>query len=613
MKKYLKSLNKYDKLLFSFFLITTLIVLITGFISPSNNTFTLISFSANLFLILVFREVKKVLNIKFSKIDKLIILVAIFLIYAFYGISIYNRKFFYFADFSCYYNIQLASTEKFATSLIDGIRFFGGSTWSGEYGNFLSFFPEIVFNFTNKTTNSFILSYIFVFTPYIVIALSLFIKKLTEKLKVRRENLFFIMTILTFILFPIYHATAIYGQPDFFGLALIFLIISLTINYDFKRIDFIRLFLILILTFMLTITRRWYIYWIVTFFLCYVIRILIKNRKSFKDLKRIIKHILGYGIIVIIFFGITLFPMIKNILFSSIGDYSAFYLSGGFAGELRNQINILGYLPIFLMVLGIAYGLTKTEYFLTTLLTVFQYFLIIFLFTRIQNMGHHHSLTLLPIYLYWLYLSLALILKETNKMARRYCLLYSIIIIVNFIFGLNNIASDKFFTQIPLKVENDTYYENYIEVAKWLKQNLKQDETGYLISHTSRFNPDKFRNIYMPDKTIFNYLPYGSAVIGTHYFPTELFTAKYVMTTTPFEYISIEYKYNDVFNKLVEKEIFEKIKEFDMGDGYTFLIYERVKKPDEKEINLYLKALEEESKIYPHLYKDIINQYDYKN
>lgn len=613
MRKYLKSLNKYDKLLFSFFLILTIIILITSFINPNKNTFTLISFLANFFLILVFRETKKVLNIKFSKKEKLIILVAIFLIYIFYGISIYNRKFFYYADFACYYNIQIQSAEKFATSLLDGIRFFGGSTWSGEYGNFLSFFPEIIFNFTDRTTNSFILSYIFVFTPYIVISLSLFIKKIIEKLKIRKGNLFFIISILVFILSPIYHATAIYGQPDFLGLTFIFLIISLTINYDFKKIDFIRLFLILILTFMLTITRRWYIYWIVTFFLCYVIKILIENRKSKKSLKKIIKHIISYGIVVIVFFVLTLFPMIKNILFSNISDYSAFYLSSGFTGELKNQINILGYLSIFLMILGIAYGLTKTEHILTTILSIFQYLLIIFLFTRIQNMGHHHSLTLLPIYLYWLYLCLTMILKETDKMARRYCLLYSIIVITNFIFGINNVSYDKFFTQIPLKVENDIYYDNYIEVANWLKENLNEDETGYLISHTSRFNPDKFRNILMPDKTVFNYMPYGSAVIGTHYFPTELFTAKYVMTTTPFEYISIEYKYNDVFTELVEEDKFKQVKEFDMGDGYKFLIYKRVEKPDEKEINMYLDILEEESKTYPNLYKDIINQYDYSN
>lgn len=611
MKKYINNLNKTDKILYLIFCILTLLVLTISVITPNKHSFAAISVVANLFLIMVYREIKKLLNINFSKKEKLIISIIILLIYISFGINIYYRKFFYFFDYACYYNIQLSTAENFSVGLLNGIRAFVGSTWSGEYGNFLSFFPEIIFHFTDRTTNSFILSYIFIFTPYVITALSMFLKKISEKLNLKNSNLFFVLALISFILFPVYHATAVYGQPDFFGLAFVFLIILLTINYDFKEIDYVRLILIFMTTFMLIITRRWYIYWIISYFICYIVKIYLTNIKNKTDLIKITKHLLCYGIIVITLLTITLFPMIKNILKSSIGDYSAFYLTSGFKGEIVNQIRIIGYLPLLLMIIGILYSLNKKELRMVTILSIVQCFLIIFLFTRIQNMGHHHTLTLLPIYLYWFYLCLNLILSETKTMAKRYCILYSLIIIVNFIFSINNVSSDVYFTYIPLKVNNDKYYENYVEVANWLTENLNENNQGYLISHNTKFNPDKFRNINMPDKTIFNNMPYGSAVIGTHSFPTGLFTAKYVMTTTPFEYISIEYKFNDVFLKLVEDNKFKKIKEFDMGEGYKFIIYERIEKVDAYEIDLYQKALDEESKTYPHLYKDIIDQFEY--
>lgn len=608
MKKYI---NKTDKILYLVFFILTLFILGISAINPNKHSFATISIAANLFLIIIYREIKKILNINFSRKEKIIISIIILLVYISFGINIYYRKFFYFFDYACYYNIQLSTAENFSTGLFNGIRTFIGSTWSGEYGNFLSFFPEIIFHFTNRTTNSFILCYTFIFTPYVITALSMYLKKIEEKLNIKNNNLFFVLALISFIVFPVYHATAIYGQPDFFGLSFIFLIIALTINYDFKEIDYVRLILIFLTTFMLIITRRWYIYWIISYFICYIVNLYLTNIKSKKDLIKITKNIFIYGIIVIILLIVSLFPMIKNILKSSIGDYSAFYLTSGFKGEIINQIRIIGYLPLLLMIIGIIYGLNKKDLRIKTLLSIVQCFLIIFLFTRIQNMGHHHTLVLLPTYIYWLYLCLNMILNETKTMAKRYCILYSLVLITNFIFSINNISTDIYFSYIPLKVNNDQYYENYVEVAKWLTEKLNENESGYLISHNTKFNPDKFRNINMPDKTIFNNLPYGSAVIGTHSFPTSLFTAKYVMTTTPFEHISIEYKFNDVFLKLVEKNKFKKIKEFDMGEGYKFIIYERIEKVDANEIDLYQKALEEESKIYPHLYKDVINQFEY--
>lgn len=609
MKAFLKKRTIYENTLYISFFITAIIALILGFIYPNSYSFAIISIPSNLFLIIIFHEIMKLLKIKFTKKQTIAIILAIIGVYIFYILSLLNRKFLYFSDFACYYHISLETEEKFSSSLFTGIRYLGGSTYSGEYGNFITFFPELVFRFTNRSASSYLLSFIIVYTPYLVLSISILLQKLIEKFEISKNDLFFNAALLTFLLFPILHATAIYNQPDFFGLVFIFLIMSLTYHYDFKKIDIPRLILIFLTTFMLIISRRWYIYWVLSYYLCYVIYLIISNIKDFKVLKQIIKNILIFGILAVSCILIVLFPMFKNILFGSIGNYSAFYLSGGFSGELSSQLSHLGYLPLSLMIMGIIHGLKVKELRLSTILSIAQYFLMIFLFTRIQNMGLHHSLILLPIYLYFLYLALRFIIELDSTMSFRYTLVFIAVISINFLNGLCNNTIDNYFTKVPLKVEDDENYDQYIEVGNWLKSNLTKENTAYMICHNNRYNPDKFRTMFMPDKTIFNYLPYGSAVIGSHYFPYGLFDAKYILTVDPFESISMEYKYNDVFKELVRENKFEKIKEFDMQDGHTILIYERVREVDEEEKNLYLEAIEEESKLYPELYKDVIENY----
>lgn len=227
-------------------------------------------------------------------------------------------------------------------------------------------------------------------------------------------------------------------------------------------------------------------------------------------------------------------------------------------------------------------------------------------------MGLHHTLILLPIYLYFIYLFVIFIFNKSRKIIfmSSFCLIS--ILSINFIFGYYEKLQSKLFTDINLKTPYEKNFNQIKEVSNWLKNNLNENKKAYMITHNNTYNPDKFRNFYMPNLTIYNNLPYGSAVLGVHKFPIELFDSKYIITTTPFENISVENKYNDVFNILVEDEKFTLKKEFNMGDGYYIIIYERIKEVDKDEINLYINCLSEESKLYPALYKEVIEQYSKK-
>lgn len=585
--------------------IIILIVLLSLF-RVNNTTFFLISIFVNTFIINVLFETKRVLKIDFSKIDLAIILGIILIGYLFYGISLLTRNFIYYWDYSCYYNIQIETIAHFSNGLFEGIRSFIGSTWSGEYGNFLSFIPQVLFSFTNQTPNSYVSSCTLLFIPYIIFSLSILLKKVMEILKVDKKEILLGFLLLLFILFPILHATAIFGQPDFFGLFFIFLIIALTLSYDFKKIEIDRLILLFINMYCLFICRRWYVYWLLSYFLCYGVYVVITNRKDKKELLNIIKNASIFcGISAVIFLG-TLFPLLRNIIASDFKNHYIYYMAGGFIGELLSQKSHLGTALLSLMILGFIIGCVKKEYRKYSIISLVQIVLIIFFFTRIQNMGYHHTLTLLPSY--YCGLTILLFYFEKNKQNWMKYLLVGIMSL-NFISGLIG-NTNKLFTDIPLKVPKQTDYKQIEEVATWLKDNLSEEHTAYMITHTDRYNPDKFRNIFKPNRIIEYYLPYGSAVIGTHKFPTELFTATYVITTTPFEKFSIEYKYEEVFEQLIKEGIFVLEESFDMNNGYHILIYKRDKEVSKEEVERYKEALQEESKDFPELYEDILNEFE---
>ena len=130
-----------------------------------------------------------------------------------------------------------------------------------------------------------------------------------------------------------------------------------------------------------------------------------------------------------------------------------------------------------------------------------------------------------------------------------------------------------------------------------------------MITHTNKYNPDKLRSYELPDTTIQKYLPYGSAILGAHKFPSELFTARYVITTIPFESISIEEKYNEVFNELVKEEVFTLNKDFDMHNGYHILIYERVKPVTIEETDKYIEKISTDTKNFKDIYENLIKEY----
>ena len=588
MKSILKNKN-----IFSIIFLLCLIIILSV-LNISNYIFLLTSILFHVVLILIIKDIIKRNNILFSKKEIIFLILLIFVIIIIYSISIFTRKFIYYWDFSCYYNLQLDTIKSYQSGLITGIKQLVGSTWAGEYGSLLSYIPQVIFQFTNKSISFYLFSSVITIVPYLIISIGIFTKKILNTKKEYK----FIISVLIISLIPLLHGTFIIGQPDLFGLVFIFLLLTITKDYNFIKLDIIKLLEILLLTLLLTMSRRWYVYWILTYYILYIIMILITNKKQWKT---IIKNILLYGIIVLIFYLVPLIPFFKNTLLNDYATSYQFYKNGGILEEVIRQIRHIGIIQLIMILGGVIIGCIRKEYRETSIISIIQLLLIIILFNRIQSMGLHHSLLFIPIYSIFIIILIDFIPKKS------YLGLISIILL-NFIISFTNYTS-IYFTDVKLIVEDDKNYNQLVKIENFLEKKLSNNNRAYMITHNDTINPDKLRNIKTPNSKVKKYLPYGSAIIGVHKFPIELFTSKYIITTTPYESISVDLKYNNVFKNLVEEKKFKRIKTYQLKDNIKLEIYERIEKVDEEEKEKYKEALKEESNNYKYLYEDIINSY----
>lgn len=247
----------------------------------------------------------------------------------------------------------------------------------------------------------------------------------------------------------------------------------------------------------------------------------------------------------------------------------------------------------------------------------FSFVLAIILFTRIQNMDYHHTLILFPTYVVLIILGI----YETGKLfSKKKVLIYSSwvgLLSINYLLSYTQLSpfyEMNIVSKVYMRVPDREDYNLIKKVSQWILEQCEVEGEAYIIPHASTYNPDIFRNVFQDERyeRLHYLVSYGSAVLGTHSFPQELFTAKYIITCSPFDETcsyGLSEKYNKGFLSLIHRGIFTKIKEFDMGNGHNFLVYERIKSIPNEEVNIWRGVFVDENSQYPDLFEEIWNEY----
>lgn len=628
MKK-IKDIWNNQNLIIKIFLALSFLLAITSIFSLIEiKIFQIIPFYifgiwALIFIVVAIYLVIKKIELKISKkfiIYSSIVLLLCSLMYVF----IFTRtRQIYTWDQRCYYELQIELLKKFDAKFLSGIKNIVVTTYKEDYGDFLLSFTSMIFSFTDKTENSFILTYVFCEILPVIFVFLLNGKNIIDKFNLKNENKIMVSAGLVLLCFPLLHKAAITGQPDIFGLFFVGLIALLTTDYDFSKKDIGRWIYIIICTFLLTITRRWYIFWLIGYFTSYAVILVLTPilKKDFELLKKIISNGVIFTLSTCLILGIALFPIIKKTVLANYAvNYSAWDL-GGINVEIYRQFQYIGIIAIVICIIGIIYGLFNKRLRSLTICWISTYVITLFLFNRIQTMGYHQSLILVPEYLMIIYLTCIAISQIKNAILHYFSqTLFVMYLLMSFVVSIANnkyFYEKNVFSNISIKPVWREDYDNIGEVVRFLVDNCNSKKDKIYANFASgNYCGDTIKEYLMPNEVLKYNTYYESSIDSVHGFPIGVLKAKYVLIanriidSTGATKSTIIPTINKVFSEEnIVKNKFKLVKEFPIIGDLKFYCYERIKPFDREEGSYWKKLFEEQTKLYPDKFGDRIDEY----
>lgn len=522
-------------------------------------------------------------------------------------------------DYACYYRMALNFSDLFKIGILDGMKQIIITIWRDEYNLFLLLFTSFPFELSSKTPQAFMNAYFLIYVIPTIIVYCKLAEKLIVKYEIKNIHITYITMCIFTIGFPSLHIAATKGMPDIGGQIFIGLILLLTIDYDFEKIESKRFILLALCSIFLFIFRRWYTFWLVGFYVSYFIFIVVCNimKKNINMTKKITKNIFIFSVMMMVIITATLSPMLYRIYYSNFANKYNAWNHGGILYELKNQTHLLGIIILILCLCGYLYGMSKIKFRKLAILGSGTGIIALLLFTRIQNMGNHQSLLLVPTYILGMFLFIIYI--SELKFFKIYFITINLFIFTSFlgsVYNSSEIFNNFIFTSVSLKPEVRTDLEIIQKIISFVENNCSDKEKIYMVLGSSSYNPDIFKNYNLPDRKLDEIIMTEHSVDLTHGFPTEFFHAKYVLITKPIQqgYYSSDQKVITEIdaslhnNSIVSKKF--KVKECFIGEnGIEFYIYERISDFDEEEAEYFIKLFNE---YYPNnkdLFEERINEY----
>ena len=573
--------------------------------NPVDIWLLLLSCTAVLGTFCLYRRAAKAVGAKMTKTDAAILAVCLAASAAFYLHAMVGRQSLYLWDNATYYNLQVRLESNFADGVFTGVGSTIYKTWFNDYAPLvINLLAEPFFMFTPRTANTFALLCALLIPSLVYYSAWIFLTVLRQKWKPKDPVLFTVLSMAFVLLLPLLHIALYRGMPDLLGVAFAFMLFALGTGYDFRKTDLARLVSLAAFTGLLMLTRRSYMFTVVTFFLLYGVWVL-AGAALHKQAQTVLRFV-KFAAASLICVGAPLLPMFWRIVKADYSDRYATYQTGGFLAELNNQRVYLGWLVFGIMLIGIVYGLYKKQTRALAVLSAVGAVLTVLLVTRVQNMDDHQSLAVAPFYLLGCFLC-ALLFANLPWVWPRRILAAAAGVLCALNFGA---CSQLLPVILPNSVNSGLYFyvdsprsdlKQVAEVNAWLRENCTGENSAYMICHGVVYSPDVFRVSALPDESIREILPYGAVNPGNDAFPKELFTAQVVLTCTPFDPNNHTEKINAAFLENQDKYApFEIAATFDMGNGYTITAYRRVKAPTVEELDTYRTYLAEEDERFPY-------------
>lgn len=569
--------------------------------------------AAVLGVVCLYRRALRAVDARLTRFDAVLLAVCCALSAAFYLHAMVGRQSLYLWDHATYYNLQIRLEANFADGVFYGVGSTIYKTWFNDYAPLvINTLLEPLFMYTDRTANTFALLSALAFPSLVYLGALALLAVLRRQLAPRAPRLFTALGLAFTLLLPLLHVALYRGMPDVLGVAFALMLLALIAGYDFSAPAPARLTCLAAFTGLLIVTRRSYMFTVVTLFLFYGVWVLARAARRQTGAAVRFAQFAAASLACV---GLPLAPMFWRILRANYADRYATYQTGGFWAELANQRVYLGWFLLGVLACGVLYGLYKNKARFLAVLSAGGAVTAVLLLTRVQNLDDHQSLAVAPFYLLGFYLlAWAVASLPWPPLGGVVSAALAGVCALNF-GACSQLLPVLFF---PPEVYSGLYFfvdqqrgdmAQIAQVNDWLRQNCSGENSAYMICHGVVYSADVFRAAALPDESIRTLLAYGAVNPGNDAFPRELFTAQAVLTCTPFDPSNHTEKINDAF--LENQRLYHPFEEaavFDMGNGYTITTYRRVKAPTVAELDTYRTYLAEEDAQFPYNFSAVWDQ-----
>ena len=530
---------------------------------------------------------------------------------------VFYRQTVYGEDAINYYAKQNLLFNSFATSGFYGVSNLAENLLTADYKMFMNLFVSLPYLLLPRTINMFMVSYALTCFVPMWTALLMVAKKLLGVLAPRvsdpRRGIYYGLCMGAMVLWPMFLWPATHGMPDAFGLTFAAVILLLCADYRFDKLDWPRLAALFVATFALILTRRWYMFWVVAFYLCYSVAVLAgaARRGAFR---KVLGNLLRFGLPSVAVIVVVLLPTFRTILTTDYADIYGAYYGGGFVENCLGQLKTQGALWLLVCLAGLVVVLRRRETRIPAVVTVLTSALAMVLFTRTQSLGDHQSLILAPAYLLGLFAAAAAVCSAgRTAVVRCGTVALSALFAVNFgnalrLSGAN--VSTVLLSGESLDLTRRTDLEAMKAVTDFVLENCAEDETVYINIDTDGYSGSTFAYSDPAHPQLQSMILWENSVPSTHGFPTGIWTSRYVMVTDKLDEGGLVGAVNVALRtQTPSSSHYTYVTEFNLQNGVVLYCYERTSAPDAAEAEYYKQVFAEYDVRWPELFSQRIDEY----
>ena len=530
---------------------------------------------------------------------------------------VFYRQTVYGEDAINYYAKQNLLFNSFATSGFYGVSNLAENLLTADYKMFMNLFISLPYLLLPRTINMFMVSYALtcfvpMWTALLMVARKL-LNVLAPGLSGVRKGVYYLLCMGAMVLWPMFLWPATHGMPDAFGLTFAAIILLLCADYRFDKLEWSRLAALFAATFALVLTRRWYMFWVVAFYLCYTVAALAgaARRGAFR---RVLVNLLRFGLPSVAVIVVVLLPTFRTILSTDYADIYGAYYGGGFWQNCLGQLKTQGALWLLVCLAGLVVLLCRRAARVPALVTVMTSLLAMVLFTRTQSLGDHQSLILAPAYLLGLFAAAAVVCALKRKAAVG-CgtAVLAAFFVVN---GVNALrlpganVSTVLLSGESLDLTRRTDLDAMAAVTDFVLENCAEDETVYINIDTDGYSGSTFAYSDPAYPQLQSMILWENSVPSTHGFPTGIWTSRYVMVTDKLEEGGLVGAVNVALRTQTPSSAhYTYVTEFSLQNGVVLYCYERTSPPDEAEAAYYKQVFAEYDARWPELFSQRIDEY----